>query len=101
MLKILALILQEVEVLEKECDVIGMVFSESQELREWLNEVRAWHLVNQLGSQGNVPGRSSAHGVLLYVKCMLFSLTANKKEKSMKKETQNVAPIFGIRPISI
>lgn len=35
------------EALEEGYDLTGMVFSEGQELREWLNEVRAWQLVNQ------------------------------------------------------
>ena len=95
LLKILAVILQEVEVLEKGCDLIGMVFSEGQELREWVSEVRAWHLVNQLRSQGNFPGRSSACGVLLYVKWMLFSFTANRKEKVSEQRNTNYSTSFG------
>lgn len=88
LLKSLALILQEVEVLEEGCDLIGIVFLVGQELREWLSEVRACQWVSQLESQGHLPGRSFAHGVLLYVKCMLFFLTVNKKGKSMNRETK-------------
>lgn len=88
------------EIWEEGCNLIGVIFSEDQELKEWLSEVRAWQLVNQLGSQRNLPGRSSAHGLLLYAECCSLSL-GTKKEKSMNKETQNKAPILRIRPISI
>ena len=94
LLKILPVILQEVEVLEKGCDLIGMVFSEDQELREQVNEVRARHLVNQLRSQGNFPGRSSACGVLLYVKWVVFSSTANRKGKVSEQRNTKYSTSF-------
>lgn len=34
-------------------------------------------------------------------KRMLFSLTENKKESPVNKETENIAPVFGLRVISV
>lgn len=78
----LALILQAIEALEEGYDQIGLVFSESQELREWLNEVRAWQLVNQLGSQGNLPGRLFPHGVL----CVKMYIVLSHCEQNRKNQ---------------
>lgn len=61
-------------------------------------------MVSQLGKEVRELSRGD-HLVEFYymLKCMLFfHLTVNKKgKKSMNKETQNIAPIFGIRLISI
>ena len=89
LLRSLALILQAVEALEEGCNLIGLVFSESQELIEWLNEVRAWQLVNQLGSQEISQGDRFLMEFCYVLKCMLFCLTVSKTgKKSMNKETE-------------
>lgn len=68
------------------CDLIGMVFSEGQGLREW-----AWWLVNQLGNQGNLPGfpGSSACGVPLYIKlCVALSHWEQKGKINEQRYTK-------------
>lgn len=78
----LALILHVVEALEEGFDQIGLVLPEGQELGEWLNEIRAWQLVNQSGSQGNLPGRSLPHGVL----CVKMYVVLSHCEQNRKNQ---------------
>lgn len=83
LLRSLALILQAVEALEEWYDLIGTVFSEGQEPKEWLSEVRAWQMVSQLGKEVRELSQGD-HLVEFYymLKCMLFfHLTVNKKGK--------------------
>lgn len=89
LLRSLALVLQAVETLEEGYNLTGLVFSESREPRDWLNEVRAWQLVIQLGSQEISQGDRFLMEFCYVLKCMLLCLTVSKTgKKSMNKETE-------------